>query len=221
LARAAGVDATHRILDVGSGLGGPARCLAGEFGCRVTGIDLSEQYCRVATMLSERAGLGDRVGYRQGDALNLPFADGTFDVVWTEHMAMNVPDKARLYGEMYRVLVPGGTLAIYDILEGPASPVYFPVPWSRTPDTSALAAPDELRSLLESAGFEVTAWHDTTDVARDWFVAVAERIRKQGIPPLGWHLLMGDDYRAMAENQRRNLEEDRIVLAQIVARKSS
>ncbi|MBX3589269.1 MAG: methyltransferase domain-containing protein [Burkholderiaceae bacterium] len=218
LARAARLDSSRRVLDVGSGIGGTSRCLAREFGCRVTGIDLTEEYCRTAAMLSARIGLADLVDYRQGDATNLPFADASFDVVWTEHAAMNIPDKLRLYREMHRVLEPGGTLAIHDILAGPSGAVLFPVPWARTPESSFLVTPDELRKLLDEAGFTVTDWSDTTDEARDWFVAVAEKIRKEGLPPLGFHVLLGPDFQVMAQNQRRNLEEGRIVLAQVVAR---
>ena len=219
LARAAGLDAAKHVLDVGSGVGGTSRCLAKEFGCRVTGIDLTEEYCRAAAMLSAKIGLAQLVDYRQGDATNLPFDDASFDVVWTEHVAMNIPDKTRLYGEMHRVLKPGGTLAIYDILAGPSGPVHFPVPWARTPDTSFLLRPDELRQLLEETGFTVSNWSDTTDAARAWFVALAEKIRKEGLPALGFHVLLGADFQAMAQNQRRNLEEGRIVLAQVIAKK--
>jgi len=219
LARAARVDSTKRVLDVGSGVGGTSRCLAREFGCRVTGIDLTDEYCRAAAMLSDRIGLTDLVDYRQGDATSLPFPDGSFDIVWTAHVAMNIPDKPKLYQEMYRVLKPGGTLAIYDVLAGPSGPVLFPVPWARTPESSFLATPDELRSLLEEAGFNIEAWSDTTNAARAWFVALAEKIRKEGMPPLGFHVLLGSDFPAMAQNQRRNLEEARIALAQIVARR--
>lgn len=219
LARAAGLDSTRRVLDVGSGIGGTSRCLAKEFGCRVTGIDLTDEYCRAAAILSAKIGLAELVDFRQGDATHLPFDDGSFDVVWTEHVAMNIPDKSRLYKEMHRVLKPGGTLAIYDILAGPSGPVLFPVPWARTPDTSFLVRPDELRKLLEEARFTVSDWSDTTDAARAWFVAVAEKIRKEGLPPLGFHLLVGADFPAMAQNQRRNLEEGRIVLAQVIAKR--
>ena len=219
LARAAGLDATKRVLDVGSGVGGTSRCLAKEFGCRVTGLDLTDEYCRAATLLSARTGLAELVDFRQGDATEMPFDDQTFDVVWTEHVAMNIPDKPRLYKEMHRVLKPGGTLAIYDVLAGPTSPVIFPVPWARTPDTSFLVPPDELRKLLDQAGFTVTDWADTTDAARTWFVALAEKIQKEGLPPLGFHVLLGSDFQAMAQNQGRNLQEGRIVLGQVVASK--
>lgn len=219
LARAANVDSSKRVLDVGSGVGGTARCLAREFGCHVTGIDLTDDYCRAAAMLSARIGLAELVDYRQGDATDLPFPNHSFDIVWTEHVAMNIPDKARLYREMYRVLKPGGTLAIYDILAGPSDPVLFPVPWARTPESSFLATPDELRKLLEESGFRVETWSGTTDVARAWFVSLAERIRKDGLPTLGFHVLLGPDFQAMAQNQRRNLEEGRIVLAQVVAKR--
>jgi SAM-dependent methyltransferase len=219
LARAAGLDAAKHVLDVGSGVGGTSRCLAKEFGCRVTGIDLIDEYCRTAAMLSARTGLAHLVDHRQGDATKLPFDDRAFDVVWTEHAAMNIPDKTRLYKEMHRVLKPGGTLAIYDVLAGPAGPVLFPVPWARTPDTSFLVDPDELRRLLVEAGFTVTDWSDTTEAARAWFVSLAERIRKEGFPTLGFQVLLGAEFQAMAQNQGRNLQEGRIVLGQVVARK--
>lgn len=219
LASAAGLNATQRVLDVGSGVGGTARCLAQDFGCRVTGIDLTDEYCRAATTLTTMVGLADMVDYRQGDATNLPFGDAQFDVVWTEHVAMNIPDKARLYQEIYRVLKPGGTLALYDILAGPSGPVLFPVPWARTPDTSFLVSPTELRRLLEGAGFTIADWSDTTEVACAWFAALVEKIRKNGFPPLGFHVLMGADFQEMAQNQGKNLQEGRIVLGQVVARK--
>ena len=219
LARAAKLDAAMLVLDVGSGVGGTSRCLAREFGCRVTGIDLTDEYCRVAAMLAARTGLSHLVDYRQGDATRLPFDDQTFDVVWTEHVAMNIPDKTQLYREMHRVLKPGGTLAIYDVLTGPSGPVLFPVPWARTPDMSFLVSPDELRRLLEETEFTVTDWSDTTEEARAWFVTLAEKIRKEGFPSLGFHLLLGGDFKEMAQNQGRNLQEGRIVVAQIVARK--
>lgn len=190
LAQAAGLRSTMRVLDIGSGIGGTARCLAKEFGCRVTGIDLTDEYCQVASMLTEKVGLDELIDYRQGDATNLPFADNEFDVVWTEHVAMNIPDKRRFYSEMNQVLKPGGTLAIYDVLAGPSGPVLFPVPWARTPDTSFLVSPEELRDLLHDSGFTVSDWKDTTAQAREWFVKLVERIRREGFPALGFHMLL-------------------------------
>lgn len=217
LARAARLRSTDRVLDVGSGIGGTSRCLAQEFGCRVTGIDLTDEYCRLASLLTAKVGLAGLVDYHQGDATNLPFEDQQFDVVWTEHVAMNIPDKRRFYSEMHRVLKPGGTLAIYDVLAGACEPVLFPVPWARTADTSFLVSPEQLRHLLQEAGFTVADWKDTTPEAREWFISLADRIRREGFPALGFHLLMGPDFREMAQNQGRNLAEGRISLGQIVA----
>ncbi len=132
---------------------------------------------------------------------------------------MNIPDKSRLYKEMHRVLKPGGTLAIHDVLAGPSGPVVYPVPWARTPDTSFLVQPSELRRLLEEAGFTISDWSDTTEAARAWFVSLARKIRKEGLPPLGFHVLLGSDFQAMAQNQGQNLQEGRIVLGQVVARR--
>lgn len=219
LARAAELATGMRVLDVGSGLGGPSRALARDWGCHVTGIDLTEDYCAAAAMLADRLGLSMRVEYQAGDALALPFADDSFDRVWTQHTAMNIADKAALYAGMYRVLKPGGLLAIYDVLQGPGGPSLFPVPWARDETGSFLATPDELRSLLQGAGFVVEAWSDSTEAGRKAFARAVARMEQQGLPPLGIHLLLGDGFMEMARNQWRNLEEGRILLAQVIARK--
>ncbi len=219
LARVARLDETMHVLDVGSGVGGPSRYLGAEFGCRVTGLDLTEAYYRAAQVLADRLGLGDRIVYPQGNALHMPFDDESFDVAWTQHTAMNIEDKPRLYAEMCRVVKRGGLIAIYDIPAGDGGPVHFPVPWARVPSISFLATPDELRELLEEAGFEILSWRDTTDLGREWFRALRQRAQEEGAPPLGFHVLLGPDFQAMAQNQVRNLEENRIRLIEVLARK--
>jgi ubiquinone/menaquinone biosynthesis C-methylase UbiE len=205
------------VLDVGSGLGGPSRQLATAYGCRVTGIDLTEEYCVVANALAARLGLADRVRFQHGSALSIPFPDRAFDVAMTQHVAMNIPDKAALYHEIARVLKPGGRFGIYDLLQGAGGPVLFPVPWARDPSTSFLATPDEMRSLLRGAGFEIVSWSDTSEAGREWFNALGKRMAESGPPPLGFHVLLGPDFAVMAKNQVRNLVEDRIRPTEIIA----
>ncbi|MGD8426800.1 MAG: methyltransferase domain-containing protein [Balneolaceae bacterium] len=219
MAEAVGLDEDKNILDIGSGIGGPSRFLALKYGCRVTGIDLTNEFCKVANMLAAKVGLSHSVKYNQGNALELEFSDETFDVVWTQHAAMNISDKHKLYAEAHRVLRPGGKLAIYDILEGPESPVFFPVPWARKPGTSFLATPSELRRLLQENGFKIEIWEDSTAEATTWFTKLVENVQENGVPPLGFHVLMGKDFRLMALNQLRNLRENRIVLLQVIAQK--
>ena len=143
-------------LDVGCGVGGPSRVLAMRYGCRVTGIDLVEEYCRVAQMLARRVCRHQSVCYCQASALGLPFGDATFDVVWTQHASMNIEDKPRLYGEMFRVVKPGGRLLLYDIVSGPGGPIHFPVPWAGEPAISFLISAEQVGDGLRGAGFEVT-----------------------------------------------------------------
>jgi ubiquinone/menaquinone biosynthesis C-methylase UbiE len=214
LADAAEVRAADHVLDVGSGLGGPARLLARRYGARVTGIDLSPELCAVAADLTRRVGLDDRVEIRQGDALDLPFDDATFDVVWTQHVSMNIADKDRLFGEMRRVVKPGGRLAFFDILAGPEQPIHFPVPWATDASTSALASPDQTRAILDSVGFSVRVWEDITQEALDFYRQLADSPPTPS--PLGLHLLV-DDLPTKGANLVRNAREGRLVVLRGVA----
>ena len=216
LAERLGADATMHVLDVGSGLGGPSRLLAAEYGCRVSGIDLTAAYCEAATVLAGWVGLDGLVSYRRGDALDLPFEDASFDAAWTIHVAMNIADKGRLYTGIRRVLKPGGRFAVYDVVQGAGGEARYPAPWARDPSISFLVTPDELRALLAEAGFEIAGWRDTSELGRDWFREVSARLSEGGPPPLGFHLLLGEGFAEMADNQRRNLEENRIALIEAI-----
>lgn len=212
LARLAGMQGGMRVLDVGGGLGGPARTLAAELDCRVVVLDLTEEYCRVGEMLTARTGLSGRVTHQHGSALDVPWGDASFDVVWMQHMAMNIADKERLYAEAWRVLRPGGRLALHEVMAGEVAPPHFPVPWASNPGLSYLLPPDEVRALLARLGFREVTWLDETDQALAWFEA---RRGSKGAPPvLGQHLLFGAEFVQMARNVARNLAEQRIKVIQ-------
>lgn len=217
LAALAGIDANARVLDVGSGIGGPARHLAESFGCTVVGIDLTAEYCRLATVLTERTGLADKVSFQPANALDLPFADGSFDVTWTQHVAMNIGDRPKLYGEMHRVLKPGGRIAFYDAVAIKGQEPVFPVPWARDVSTSFLWDADATKAVLEKTGFNIRSWRDATEEAKQFFAA---RPSPPGPSALGLHLLMGPDFRIMAGNFGRNVMEGRVGLLMAVGEKA-
>lgn len=221
LAEQLGLGPDRLVLDIGAGLGGPARFLAATYGCRVVGVDLGGEYCRVAGALTRWVGLDALVSFRRASALALPFADGAFDVAWTQHAAMNIADKDRFYAEAFRVLKPGGRFALYDVLQGEGGPIHLPVPWARDAAISHLAAPQELRRLLAGAGFEITAWRDRTEAAGAAFAAAARQLRDGAPPPLGLGLLLGKDLPAIIEAMRRNLEEGRILVVEALCRRPS
>lgn len=199
-----------QVLDLGSGLGGPARTLAEAFGCRVTGIDLTPAFCEAAETLSLWVGLGDRVTFQRADATNLPFSDQQFDAAMTLHVAMNIAAKDRLYAEARRVLKPGGVFAVYDVLQGEGGDVVFPVPWAREPSISHLAKPDEMTALLTGAGFTIREVRDSTEESQAWFAEKAAEVAKHGPAAVTFQVILGDDFPQMARNQVRNLGERRI-----------
>ncbi len=214
LAHLAGITPEMRVLDVGGGLGGPARTLATEIGCSVEVLDVTEEFCRAGEMLTIRTGLGDLVSFRYASALDMPHPDASFDAVWVQHSSMNIADKERLYAEIHRVLHPGGHLALHEIMAGPIAPIHFPVPWARGPEISFLRPPEEVRALIASIGFDESAWVDDTASALRWFrerLAAADAA-SGGLPPLGPHLVLGADLGQMFQNLARNLQEDRVVV---------
>jgi len=208
-----------RVLDVGCGLGGSARYLAAQHGCEVVGIDLTREYVDTASALAAMVGLERMVEFRQASALELPFEGDSFDVVWTEHVQMNIADKQAFYAEIGRVLVPRGRLLFHDIFRGEGGPLWFPVPWSEDGSISFLAAPDAVRDLLAGLGFSLHEWEDKSQQSLDWFAAASDRLPSAGPPPLGLHLLMGDNAKTKFQNNIRNLRERRFVVFQAVAEK--
>jgi ubiquinone/menaquinone biosynthesis C-methylase UbiE len=216
LAQLAGVSGAEDVLDVGCGIGGPSRFLAKEFGCRVTGLDLTAEFIEVANMLARRTGLAGKVTYRQGNALDLPFPDASFDLVWSQNAAMNIADRDRLYAEMRRVLRPAGRLAIQDVAAGPGGEPYYPTPWAEDKSISFLFAPEVTREKLERAGFRVVAWHDPTRESLEQALARAKALETGASPPLGLHILIGPNFPTVSRNMVRNLEEARITLINAV-----
>ena len=216
LARLAGLTPSMQVLDIGGGMGGPARTLASEIGCAVEVLDLTEEFCRAGEMLTASTGLADLVSFRHGSALGMPYPDATFDVAWTQHSSMNIADKERLYAEIRRILRPGGRLAMHEILAGEVSPIHFPVPWARDPGLSHLRPPEEVRTLLKDIGLVELAWIDETTSALHWQQKRLAATPTTPPPPLGVHLVFGDDFGEMLHNQLRNLEEGRISIVQAV-----
>jgi MPBQ/MSBQ methyltransferase len=214
LARLAGMTAGEKVLDVGSGLGGPARFLAGTCGCRVTGMDLTADFVATAEALTRLTRLGDKVSFCQGNALAIPFDAATFDVVWSQNVVMNIADRPRLYAEIRRVLRPGGRYALSDVVAGADGEPYYPMPWASTPALSYLLTEEATRTALEHAGFRIAAWENTTAQAA---AAVEERAATTALPPLGVHLLFGAEWPVITANNLRNYRERRIGVVQGVA----
>jgi SAM-dependent methyltransferase len=216
LAELAEIERSDEVLDAGSGVGGTARYLAGHFGCRVTTVDLTEEYCDASRWLNRLVGLDGSISVHHGDVTDLPFPPASFTVVMSQHVQMNVADKARLYDEAHRVLRPRGRLAIWDIIAGAPGRLDFPLPWADQPALSHLASGDQLRATIEPAGFAVTHWSDRT--------AEAERIMEifLSIPsgPLGLHVFV-DNFVEKANNLVRGLSNGRLRAVQAIAQARS
>jgi ubiquinone/menaquinone biosynthesis C-methylase UbiE len=212
LAAAAGLQPCMRILDAGCGLGGTCRLLADEFGCDVTGIDITEDYIRTANKLSELTGLQNKTHFVHGSVLSLPFDNNSFDVVVTEHVQMNIADKKTFYAEIARVLKNGGRFIYYDILSNSHMPVQYPVPWAPDESISYLITSQQLNDLLKETGFNNLQVTNETANGIGFFNNLFNRINQKGLPALGLHMLMGEDAMLKMHNLHSNLIDGGCVL---------
>lgn len=212
LGRRAQIASDDSVLDVGGGVGGPARMLASQYGCHVTVLDLTPEFCEAGETLTRWTKLSDRVSFVCASALEMPFEDASFDVVWTQHAVMNIADKPRLYQEIHRVLRPGGRFALFDTLAGPIQPLVFPVPWANTPDYSFLLSPDETRALITSAGFVERDWLEGRELAAILENAASATTGPDGRPRGAPAFLMGPEGQLKIENATLNTKEGRIIL---------
>lgn len=212
--------AGKHILDVGCGLGGPARFAASRYRCRVDGIDLTPEYVETGQVLCKWVGLADRISLRQGSALAMPFDDGVFDGAYMLHVGMNIEDKATLCKEVGRVLRPGALFGIYDVMKTGDGELSFPVPWATTAASSAVAKPGQYRDALQAAGFAVTAELNRRDFAIAFFDQLRARtMAAGGPPPLGLHVLMGGNAPDKIQNMIRNIADGSIAPVELIARK--
>ena len=209
----------ERVLDIGSGIGGPARWFAAKFAVHMTGVDLTPEFCAAAEVLNAATGLSDRITIIPGSALALPVPDGAFDAAYSQNVIMNIADKRQFYREAFRALRPGGRLALSNLCAGPAGEPYFPVPWATTRDTSFLATPESMRADLLAAGFEIAAFRDITPEMREAQRRTRERIDKGDMPKIAVDIIMGERARDMQWNSIRTIEDGRGIAIEALARK--
>jgi SAM-dependent methyltransferase len=210
----------HHLLDIGSGIGGPARLFAGRFGCRVTGIDLTAEFCEVARHVTRLVGLEDRVAFELGNALAMPFGDATFDGAYSMNVTMNIADKGAFYREACRVLKPGAWLLLSEVVRGEGAEPDYPMPWAATADSSFLSTLEETRSGIEACGFEVAILRSTMEEARAFSARSRAVVERGGKPPhRAVMLIHGESARRIMANSTRALMEGRVVPIEVVARK--
>lgn len=183
------IRAGTKVLDIGSGIGGPARFMYARYNADVTGIDLTPDFVDTARRLT--AHLGQNIDFRVGSALDMPFADDSFDLATLLHVGMNLPDKPRLFAEVARILKPGGIFAVYDVMRFGDHPD-FPLPWATLPEASFLAEPEIYLAAADAAGFELLTRNDRGDVARKFFAEMQAKMAESGPPAVGLPMLMGE-----------------------------
>ncbi|MCZ2108335.1 MAG: class I SAM-dependent methyltransferase [Dehalococcoidia bacterium] len=216
LARLASFEPGSRLLDIGCGLGGPARVLAHEFGCDVTGVDLTAEFIRSANILAEACGLSDRARFVVGNALALDLPDASFDGAWTQHAVMNIEDRATFYAEIARMLRPGARFAFFDVLRGAnPEPLDYPLPWAAEPSISFLHDVARTRALVEGAGFEILEWRELTQQAP----VLNRQAAALATPGLTLRIILGESFGDRIRNIAAATADGRLTLLQAVCRK--
>lgn len=209
------------ILDVGCGLGGATRFVANTYGSRVTGIDLSQEYTETGKALNNWVKLDKQITLQQGSALTMPFEDETFDGGFMLHIGMNIEDKAKLFSEIYRVLRPGATFGVYDIMRQNGGELSFPVPWATDKSTNKLATSDQYKRALSDAGFEVASENNRSEFALEFFKQMRAKTEADGGPaPLGLHTLMKESTPIKLKNMVDNIAAGYIAPVEIIAHKN-
>jgi SAM-dependent methyltransferase len=207
-----------RVLDIGSGIGGPARNIAARTGCRVTGVDLTPAFVEAAQVLSEMCGMSGQVRFHIGSATELPLPDRAFDLALLLHVGMNIPDKGGLFREARRVLRDGGAFAVYDVMEIGDGTLAYPVPWAETEDLSALTTPEAYRNAAERAGFVLIRQEDRSPIALEFFARIRAQAASAAPPPLGLHVLMGSTVKAKMANMIAAIEAGAIGPVEMIFR---
>jgi SAM-dependent methyltransferase len=213
--------ASDHLLDIGSGLGGPARWFAHHFGCRVTGIDLTQEFCDVARHLTALLHMDDRVHFDVGDATALPHASGSFDGAYCMNVSMNIRDKIGFYRELHRVLRPAGWLLLSEPAKGHNDALAYPTPWAASHDHSFLVTPEEMHKGLLEAGFEVLRVRSTLAETLDYGTrarAMSERGEKP--PQRAVSLVHGKSAAVATANMARGLAEGCLVPIELLARRA-
>jgi ubiquinone/menaquinone biosynthesis C-methylase UbiE len=210
------------LLDIGSGIGGPARVMATRFDCRVTGIDLTEEFCEAARHLTRAVGLEGRVEVCVADALVMPFADASFSGAYSMNVSMNIEDKPAFYREIHRVLRPGAWVVLSEIARGGSGEVLYPTPWAATARTSFLATPGETRRGLEDERFEVVELRSTLQEALASGARSRAMVERGEKPPhRAVPLVHGAVAQQAMANSARAMADGALVPIVVVARKAS
>lgn len=209
------------ILDIGCGLGGPARYLARRFRCMVTGVDITRPFVEAGSKLTRLLGMQDAVKIECADGQRLPYDDERFDGAYTQHVTMNVADRTRFFAEAYRVLKPGAFFAITEHGLGPTGNPYYPLPWSDDGQGAYLISPAETLGRLEAAGFRDIVIADTGAKYLAGYKRAMELAAQGAVPTLGLHLLMGASTSEKTRNAARNIEEGRTRPIEVLCRKGS